>query len=44
VLAAGAALEAARDAAERDRWAAGDCVTLRGRRRETRLARPRDAG
>ena len=40
VLASGAALAAAADAAERARWAEGECVTLRGRRRETRLARP----
>ena len=40
VLASGAALAAAAGAAERARWAEGECVTLRGRRRETRLARP----
>ncbi len=40
VLASGAALAAAADAAERAQWAEGECVALRGRRRETRLARP----
>jgi adenylate cyclase len=40
VLASGAALELAHDG-ERGRWAVGDRVTLRGRTRETLLARPR---
>jgi adenylate cyclase len=40
VLASGAALELAEDG-ERGRWAEGDRVTLRGRTRETLLARPR---
>jgi adenylate cyclase len=40
-LASGAALERA-GAEERERWSPGDSVTLRGRVRPTRLARPRD--
>ena len=36
----GRGARAAAGAAERARWAEGECVTLRGRRRETRLARP----
>ncbi len=40
VLASGTTLAAAAGAAERACWTVGECVTLRGRRRETRLARP----
>jgi adenylate cyclase len=40
VLASGAALERAREG-ERGCWSEGETVTLRGRSRETRLARPR---
>ena len=40
VLASGAALERTQGD-ERDRWVEGECVKLRGRSRETRLARPR---
>ena len=44
MLASGAALERAHDGDERGRWDEGDCVTLRGRQQETRLARPRVEG